>query len=145
MSDSRFMDQMEENVSFSLLYPYHIQFDKLLGNLCFNSRYPDSYHKHDFESVLHDAYMEPKAFYLTDEDKKYYSEQEIEFINKVIADESKKIDDGMVIVNLELDEDVISMIDSYRAEHRLTFEQAIVQILEKIVYENKTNTDEDNS
>ena len=79
-----FMEQMEENTGFSLIYPYHVDFDKLIGNDFYNKDYPDAFHCHSFEEVLQKAYREPRAFYLTGEDVRYYSTQEIEFIQKVI-------------------------------------------------------------
>jgi len=133
MRDNLFMDQMEENVKFNLIFPYHIHHDKLLGNEYYNPEHPDSYHCHKFEDVLHAAYMEAKAFYLTDEDKKYYSEQEIEFINKVIEDESKKIDAGYEIITLDLEEETIAMIEAYRTQKGMTFEEAVIDILKKAI------------
>ena len=129
MRDNLFIEQMEENTNFNLVFPYHIHHDKLLGNEYYNPEHPDSYHCHRFEDVLHAAYMEAKAFYLTDEDKKYYSEQEIEFINKVIEDESKKIDAGYEIITLDLEEETIAMIEAYRAQNGMTFEEAVIDIL----------------
>ena len=73
--------------------------------------------------------MEAKAFYLTDEDKKYYSEQEIELINRVIENESKKIDEGYEIITLDLEEDTIAMLEAYRLQKNMTFEEAVFDIL----------------
>ena len=39
------------------------------GNF-YNENYPNSYHTHSLEEVLNKAYREPKAFYLTEDDKK---------------------------------------------------------------------------
>ena len=66
-----FMEQMEENVRYSLIYPYHIDFEKLLNKDNYNKNYPDAYHCHSFEEVLQKAYLESKAFYLTDSDRIY--------------------------------------------------------------------------
>ena len=64
-----FMNRMEENVCYNLIFPFHIHLDKVKGTDYFNPNYPDSYHEHTFASVLSLAYREPEAFYLTDEDK----------------------------------------------------------------------------
>ena len=132
-----FLEQMEENTQLSLIYPFHIKHNKLLGNDFYNENYPNTYHSHSFEEVLQKAYREPKAFYLTKEDKKYYSLQEIDFINKVINYEIDKIDKGMELVNIELAEETIEYINQYKLEHNLTFEEAINDILKKMIQEQK--------
>lgn len=133
MKDTMFMEQMCENVKYNLTYPYHINFDKYLGNEYHNKDYPNSFHKHNFEDVLKVAYMEPYALYLTDEDKKYYSEQELEFIKKVQEDESKKLDAGMVLVSLDLNEETIAMLEAYKLEKNMTFEEAVIDILKEMI------------
>lgn len=65
--------------------PYHIHFDKLLGNHNFNPDYADSYHKHNLSSIIRLIYKEPYAFYLTEEDKKYYEPNALNAI-KVVTD-----------------------------------------------------------
>lgn len=132
-----FLEQMEENTQLSLIYPFHINHNKLLGNDFYNENYPNTYHSHSFEEVLQKAYREPKAFYLTKEDKKYYSLQEIDFINKVINYEIDKIDKGMKLVNIELAEETIEYINQYKLEHNITFEKAINDILKKMIQEQK--------
>ncbi len=131
-----FLEQMEENTKLNLIYPFHIKHHKLLGNDFYNENYPNSYHTHSFEEVLNKAYREPKAFYLTEDDKKYYSAQEIKFIKEVIKYEIDKINKGMVIVNLELSEDTIDYLNQYKTENNLTFEEAISDILKKMINEN---------
>ena len=42
MRDNFFMEQMEENTKFNLIFPYHIHHDKLLGNEYYNPEHPDS-------------------------------------------------------------------------------------------------------
>ena len=86
MGEFSFIEQMEENVKFNLIFPFHIDFEKLIGNSQYNKEYPDSFHCHTFEEVLRKAYLEPKAFYLTKDDAEYYSDQELECINKVVED-----------------------------------------------------------
>lgn len=128
-----FLNQIEENIMFNLTFPFHIKHEKLLGNDYYNPDYPDSYHVHNFEDVVEKAYREPKAFYLTDDDKIYYSTQEIEFLNKVIQNEKEKIKKGYEIVSLDLSEETISYINQYKTENNLTFEESIIDILHKIV------------
>lgn len=131
-----FLEQMEENIKQNLIYPFHIKHHKLLGNDFYNKDFHNTYHTHSFEEVLNKAYREPKAFYLTDEDKKYYSPQEIRFIKEVIKYEIDKINKGMVIVNLELSKETIDYLNQYKTENNLTFEEAINDILKKMINEN---------
>ena len=133
MSEFSFIEQMEENVKFNLVFPFHIDFDKLIGNSHYNKEYSDSFHCHTFEEVLRKAYLEPKAFYLTQDDAEYYSAQELEFINKVVEDEKSKLDKGYEIVNLELDEHTMEMMQKYKEMRGLTFEEAVVEILKTAV------------
>lgn len=135
-----FLNQMEENIRTSLIYPFHIKYKELIGNDFYNEEYPDTYHCHSFEEVLNKAYREPKAFFLTDEDKSAYSYQEIEFINKVIEYEKEKINSGMVIVNLDLSEETLEFIEKYKLENNLTFEEAITDILKKMIEEQNKKT-----
>lgn len=128
-----FLEQVEENIMFNLTFPYHINHDKLLGNDYYNPDYPDSYHCHNFESVVEKAYREPIAFYLTEEDKKQYSTQEITLINKVIENEKAKVEKGYEVVSLDLSEETISYINCYKNKNNLTFEEAIIDILQKII------------
>lgn len=131
-----FLEQMEENIKQNLIYPFHIKHDKLLGNDFYNKDFPNTYHTHSFEEVLNKAYREPKAFYLTEEDKKYYSAQEIRFIKEVIKYEIDKINKGMVMLNLELSEETFNYLNQYKEENNLTFEEAINTILKEMIKEN---------
>lgn len=133
MKDFEFMEQMEENIKTCLIFPYHVYHEKLRKPEAYNINYPNNYHMHSFEEVVRIAYLESKAFYLTDEDKVYYSAQEINFINKVIATENEKINNGYELVDLELNEETIEMINLYKLEHNMTFEEAVIDILSKIV------------
>ena len=128
-----FIDQVEENTKFNLTFPFHIKHDELLGNDYYNPDFPDTYHTHSFESLLEKAYREPKAFYLTDEDKKYYSEQEIILIEKLIVDEIDKINKDYVIMQLNLSDESIELLNQYKEEKGMTFEEAIVNIIEEMV------------
>ena len=128
-----FMNRMEENVCYNLIFPFHIHLDKVKGTDYFNPNYPDSYHEHTFASVLSLAYREPEAFYLTDEDKTFYSTQEIAFIERVISREKERISEGYELVNVDFDEETIRKIDEYRFEHNLTFDEAVIDILKKSI------------
>ena len=123
-----FMEQMEENVRYSLIYPYHIDFEKLLNKDNYNKNYPDAYHCHSFEEVLQKAYLESKAFYLTDSDKIYYSSQELEFIKKVIEDETEKINKGYKLTTLDFTEETLEMLNQYKKIKNMTFEEAVTDI-----------------
>lgn len=128
-----FMEQMEENVRYSLIYPYHIDFEKLLNKDNYNKNYPDAYHCHSFEEVLQKAYLESKAFYLTDSDKIYYSSQELEFIKKVIEDETEKINKGYKLTTLDFTEETLEMLNQYKKIKNMTFEEAVTDILMTVV------------
>lgn len=128
-----FMEQMEENVRYSLIYPYHIDFEKLLNKDTYNKNYPDAYHCHSFEEVLQKAYLESKAFYLTDSDKIYYSSQELEFIKKVIEDETEKINKGYKLTTLDFTEETLEMLNQYKKIKNMTFEEAVTDILMTVV------------
>ena len=128
-----FMEQMEENVRYSLIYPYHIEFEKLLNKDNYNKNYPDAYHCHSFEEVLQKAYLESKAFYLTDSDKIYYSSQELEFIKKVIEDETEKINKGYKLTTLDFTEETLEMLNQYKKIKNMTFEEAVTDILMTVV------------
>lgn len=128
-----FMEQMEENVRYSLIYPYHIDFEKLLNKDNYNKNYPDAYHCHSFEEVLQKAYLESKAFYLTDSDKIYYSSQELEFIKKVIEDETEKINKGYELTTLDFTEETLEMLNQYKKIKNMTFEEAVTDILMTVV------------
>lgn len=128
-----FIDQVEENTRYNLTFPFHIKHDELLGNDYYNPDYPDTYHSHSFESVLEKAYREPKAFYLTEEDKEYYSKQEITLIEKLIEDETKKVNNDYKIVQLNLTEESIDFLNKYKEEKDLTFEEAIIEIIKEMI------------
>ena len=129
---SMFMEQMEENTKFNLIFPYHIQKEKLLGNLSF-SETEETFHKHTFEEVLSVAYKEPLAFYLTECDETYYSKQELEFIKRVIDCERDKNSKGYQVCNFELDEETINMLNEYRKQRNLTIEEVVNEILKEII------------
>ena len=126
-----FIDQMEENVRFNLCYPYHINRDKLQQPEPIN--FPTARHTHSFEMLLKRAYREPFAFYLTDEDMQSYSNQELEFISRIIALEQERINAGQCVVDIDIDDTAMECLLDYKMKHNLTFEEAVVDILSKIV------------
>lgn len=72
------MDEFMEG----LIFPFHIEHSLRVSNYFYNKDYAE-FHEHDFQSIILRVAEEPEAFYLTDEDKKYYSTQEIEVIEKI--------------------------------------------------------------
>lgn len=128
-----FIDQMEENVCFNLRYPYHMNREKMQNPGMVHPCFLNNLHTHSFEMLLKRAYQEPFAFYLTDEDMKSYSAQELEFIARVIAFEQKRINDGQCIVDIELDADSMEYLMQYKQQHNLTFEEAVVDIIAKMM------------
>ena len=131
-----FMDQMEENTMFNLLYPFRLDLSKMKGNYNVNVE-RDVYHFHRFVAVLKIAYLEPFAFYLSEEDKKYYSAQELEFIDKVIACEKEKVQRGMEMMTFDLDDETLEYLENYRIRENLTMEEAINRILKEIIKRNE--------
>lgn len=128
-----FIDQMEENVRFNLCYPYHINREKLLQPEIAHPLIPDARHTHSFEMLLKRAYREPFAFYLTEEDMKAYSNQELEFISRIITLEQERINAGQCVMDFDIDDEAMEYLLDYKMKHNLTFEEAIVDILSKIV------------
>ncbi|WGT40414.1 hypothetical protein QH639_06480 [Lysinibacillus sp. 1 U-2021] len=70
-------EQIMDNHRTGFLYPYHINHDLR------QSDYYTEFHEHDFQSIVLRISEEPKAFYLTEDDKKYYSTQELEVVEKI--------------------------------------------------------------
>lgn len=75
-------EEIMERYRIGLIFPYHINHELKQGN-CFYSEDYTEFHEHDFHSIVLSVYEEPKAFYLTENDMKYYSEQELEVIEKI--------------------------------------------------------------
>ena len=132
------MDQMEENTGYNLVYPFHIKHDEVKGNCTFNKEM-GVYHRHYFHETLKVAYLEPFAFFLTEDDMKFYSAQEIAFIDKVIACERNKLDSGFQLMSFNLDEKTLAFIEDYKQKNNVTTEEAVNAILCKIVEEYKAN------
>lgn len=67
-------------------YPFHIHSDKLIDKTRYTKKYGDIFHKHSLSAITRVIYKEPFAFYLSEEDKKYYKTsdlQTIEFVKKL--------------------------------------------------------------
>ncbi|WP_256972595.1 DUF2538 family protein [Saccharibacillus sp. O23] len=64
------------------IYPYHIRHDLRQSDYFYNEKYTE-FHEHDFESIIVRVSEEPEAFYLTEDDKKYYSAKELEAIERI--------------------------------------------------------------
>ena len=128
-----FINQMEENVGFTLQYPYHMDYSKCITENAANALMPTALISGSFQQVLRYAYREPFAFYLTDTDKDFYSRQELELLTRVISVEQQNIANGKELLDLELDDEAINVILQYKCKHHLTFEQAVTKILEDII------------
>ena len=133
MENNFFMNQMEEETKTNLIFPFHIDKDKLLGNFTFNFENGNEFHKHYYSDVLRVAQVEPYAFYFTKEDEEFYSVQEIEFITKVQKIEIEKLNKGYELITLELEEETINYLNIYKKQHNLTTEQAITTILKEMI------------
>lgn len=132
-----FIDQMEENTKFMLKYPYHLDNSKL--STPNTIPLPAKQVAVSFKRVLQKAYNEPFAVSLTEEDRKFYSQQEQELFDRVVAREQQQINDGMCKIDLELSEASIERIIAYKESKNLTFEEAVIDILRKIVDSNTSN------
>lgn len=128
-----FINQMEENTKFNLCYPYHIHKDKMLKPETLNPIFADSLHTHSFELLLKRAYQEPFAFYLTDEDRQAYSNQELEFIARILTFEKERINNGYEIIDFDLEPDTLNALLEYKNKNNMTFEEAVLDVLQKIV------------
>lgn len=78
-------------------YPYHIHFDKLIDKEHYNPKYQNCYHKHDEMAIIRTIYKEPYAFYLTEEDKEYYPENELKAIEVVQKIAVQKYEDELML------------------------------------------------
>lgn len=142
-----FLKQMSENTGLTLTYPFHVEQDCLMGNKNFDGKeyIADS----SFEDTLNAVYNEPAAVSFTAEDRRYYSEQEMNLIEAVRKREMDLIQKGYVITNLDLDEDTIQMLEEYMSHTGKTLEESINEILaeavknpdlvQKVIEENSLN------
>ena len=72
------LESMEKYINYSLYYPFYA---------C-----GENQHVHDFDMVIKFVYDYPESFYLSDNDKNFYSESELEFIKRLV---DKCIKDGL--------------------------------------------------
>ena len=136
-----FTNQMEENVKMQLQFPFHMNNDKLQQKP--PVPYPKEQKTSSYDKLLWKAYREPFAVYLTDEDRQYYSAQELELFDKVIALEQERLNNGMCLIDLNLDQDVFDVILEYKTKNHMTFEEAIIDLLKKCIEEQKGDTEEE--
>lgn len=71
-----------EECRTGLVFPFHINHALRESNYYYNEGYTE-FHAHDFHDIVLRVWDDPKAFYLTDEDKEYYSKQELEVIKAI--------------------------------------------------------------
>jgi hypothetical protein len=129
-----FVNQMEENTGIKLMYPYHMDHDKLLNKDVTYSMCPSTASVNSFDRLLHKAYTEPFAFYLTFDDEKHYSAQELRLLSAVLERERDRIDNQeLKTIELNIDDDTMEYILQYKTEHNITFEQAVVELLTQMI------------
>lgn len=75
-------ERIMDDYRTGLIFPFHINHKLRQSEYFYNKDYAE-FHEHDFYSVILRVSEEPKAFYLTKEDKEYYSKQELEVIEKI--------------------------------------------------------------
>lgn len=75
-------EEIMEGCGTGLVFPFHIEHHLRESDYFYNESYTQ-FHVHDFQSIVLRVWQDPKAFYLTDEDKEYYSKQELEVIAKL--------------------------------------------------------------
>ena len=87
MSNYYKAEEIMEGCGAGLIFPFHIDHSLKESDYFYNEDYTE-FHEHNFDSLVLKVWNDPKAFYLTDEDKEYYSQQEIEVIEKIKATRS---------------------------------------------------------
>ena len=75
-------EEIMESCRTGLVFPFHIDHQLRESDYYYNENYTE-FHVHNFQSIVLRVWDDAKAFYLTDEDKQYYSKQEIEVIEKI--------------------------------------------------------------
>lgn len=135
-----FTNQVEENVGKFLSYPFHVDNTKLTNIQPI--AFPDARNARTFEDVLQHAYKEPFAVYLTEDDKSAYSAQELELLNAVITFEQERVNQGMCKIDINIDDETMDALLDYKTEHRLTFEQAVIELLTKMINQLSTESEE---
>lgn len=75
-------EQIMDECMVGLVFPFHIEHPLRVSEYYYNKDYTE-FHEHDFESIVLRVSEEPETFYLTEEDKEYYSKQELDAIEKI--------------------------------------------------------------
>ena len=75
-------EQIMDKYRTGLVFPFHIDHELRQGGHFYNKSYTE-FHEHDFHSIILRVSEEPNAFYLTEDDKEYYSRQELDVIEKI--------------------------------------------------------------
>ena len=75
-------DEIMEECRTGLVFPYHINHDLRQSERFYHRDYAE-FHEHSFNDIIYAVNDEPQAFYLTEEDKEYYSKQELEVIETI--------------------------------------------------------------
>lgn len=73
-----------EDFRTGLCFPFHINHAARTNDIHYFNPKINDFHTHDFYEVVVIANDEKQAFYLTDEDKIFYSQQEIEVLEKIL-------------------------------------------------------------
>ena len=75
-------EEIMDDCRTGLIFPFHINHALRESNYFYNEDYIE-FHDHNFYDVVLSVWNDPKAFYLTEEDKEYYSKQELEVIEVI--------------------------------------------------------------
>ena len=112
--EKKFREEVLEKTKLSKnsVYPYHLKSELIMTNKI----NPLKRYCHTFDEVLEVMKIEPFAFYITNEDKIFYSSQEIEDI-----EDFKK-----VILTNNVDMDTINNIEFYLKDINLTLEEVVL-------------------
>lgn len=88
---------MEKYINYSLYYPFYA---------C-----GENQHVHDFYMVIKFVYDYPESFYLNDNDKKWYSQSQLEFIKRLV---DKCIKDGLKDIRIKEENKFIYNIEEMK-------------------------------
>lgn len=128
------IEQMTENTKLSLVYPFHMNMKLILDK---SKGYNEYNEAPNFETALMAAYLEPNAFYLTEEDEDKYSHQEFLLLEATRRDQIDKLARGYELVTLDLTPETLEYLEEYKRRTGLTTEEAVISILKKIIEDNK--------
>lgn len=64
-------------------FPYHINSEQLIDKTRYTKEFGDTFHKKSENAIIRVIYKEPFAFYLTEDDKKHYTESQLHIIKIV--------------------------------------------------------------